>query len=79
MVLSSFSFGNWPFYFKDNGCQDHYEPAGDLCIRASIYPETYENAQLKCVSEGGFLLPITSEEVQVTTLCLLQSQIINKI
>lgn len=51
--------------FSDNGCQDHYEPAGDLCIRPSVYPETYDNAQLKCQSEGGSLLFITSQEVQV--------------
>ena len=60
--------------FSDNGCQDHYEPAGDICIRPSVYPETYENAQLKCQSEGGSLLSITSQEVQVdydTTLLKL--------
>ena len=49
----------------DNGCQEHYEPAGDLCIRASIFPETYENAQSRCQSDGGYLLSITTSEIQV--------------
>ena len=49
----------------DNGCQEHYEPAGNLCIRASIFPETYENAQSRCQSDGGYLLSITTSEIQV--------------
>ena len=51
---------------SENGCQEHYEPAGDICIRVSIYRESYENAQTRCQSEGGYLLSITSHEIQVT-------------
>ena len=56
----------YPFIILvENGCQEHYEPAGDICIRVSIYPESYENAQTRCQSEGGYLLSITSPEIQV--------------
>ena len=62
----------------DNGCQEHYEPAGNLCIRASIFPETYENAQSRCQSDGGYLLSITSSEIQVLKIkkeCKYDNQI----
>ena len=36
-----------------------------MCIRASVYPENYVNAQSICTSEGGSLLAITSKEIQV--------------
>ena len=52
-------------FFSENGCQEHYEPAGDICIRASIFPETYENAQKRCENDGGYLLSITSQKIQV--------------
>ena len=55
-------------HLSDNGCQDHYDPSGDLCIRPSAYPETYEDAQSKCKAEGGSLLSVTSVEVQVRLL-----------
>ena len=58
--------------FLDNGCQDHYESAGEICIRPSAYPETYENAQAQCQSEGASLLHITSQEVQVGSICSYQ-------
>ena len=62
----AFCYLEYPFIFSvENGCQEHYEPAGDICIRVSIYPESYENAQTRCQSEGGYLLSITSPEIQV--------------
>ena len=67
--LSSYHFNRcckgFALSTADNGCQEHYEPAGDLCIRASIFPETYENAQSRCQSDGGYLLSITTSEIQV--------------
>ena len=62
-----FSYLEYLFIFPtENGCQEHYEPAGDICIRESIYPESYESAQTRRQSEGGYLLSITSPEIQVT-------------
>ena len=50
----------------DNGCNDQYEGAtATLCIRASTYPETYDNAQARCNLEGGQLLQDTNLEIHV--------------
>ena len=55
-------------HLSDNGCQDHYDPSGDMCIRPSAYSETYDDAQSKCKVEGGSLLSVTSVEIQVGLL-----------
>ena len=50
----------------DNGCNDQYEGAtSTLCVRASAYPETYEDAQARCNLEGGQLFQDISQEVHV--------------
>ena len=64
------------YIFLDNGCQDHYEPAGNQCIRISAYKENYDDAQAKCRSEGSSLLYIESQEVQVSTKIHNQSRFI---
>jgi len=52
--------------FADNGCSEQYEGATDtLCIRVSAFPETYEDAQSKCNTEGGQLLQIYNIDMHV--------------
>ena len=52
-------------FLTDNGCPDHYEPAGEYCIRASALKETYSKASEKCVAEGGSLLYVLSQTMNV--------------
>ena len=52
-------------FVLDNGCPDHYEPAGEHCIRASALTATYSEASEKCVAEGGSLLYIISDAMNV--------------
>ena len=53
-------------FFSENGCAETYDPITDtVCARISSYSETYEDAQTKCVSEGGYLLYVLDEQVHV--------------
>ena len=52
-------------FVLENGCPDHYEPAGEHCIRASALTATYSDASEKCVAEGGSLLYIISDAMNV--------------
>jgi len=54
------------YFFLENGCNDQYDGATDtLCLRASAYPETYEDAQTRCVLEGGQLVQDYSPQIHV--------------
>ena len=63
----------WHGYFKicviifsENGCDETYDPITDkVCARISSYAETYEDAQTKCGSEGGYLLYVLNEQAHV--------------
>ena len=49
---------------EDIGCNENYEPINDkTCVRISSFPETYEDAQAKCQSEGGFLLHDINQDI----------------
>ncbi len=51
---------------SENGCNDQYDGATDtLCLRASAYPETYEDAQTRCNLEGGQLVQDYSPQIHV--------------
>ena len=47
---------------------------GNLCYRPSSYPLKYTDAQARCLSEGGFLAPITSEEIQTHLVAMIQEK-----
>ena len=43
----------------------------DLCVRISPYPLTWDEAEDRCKSEGGHLLHILSEAVQLGVVSLI--------
>ncbi len=54
-------------FFSENGCNDQYEGATDtLCLRASAFPETYEDAQTRCNLEGGQLVQDYNPQIHVS-------------
>ncbi len=54
-------------YPMENGCAESYDPAGDeVCVRISAYPENYDDAQAKCLSEGGYLMYVEDLDVHVS-------------
>lgn len=56
-------------FIIENGCEENYDPISDqACARISSYPETYDDAQAKCNSEGGYLLYDISQEIHVRLL-----------
>lgn len=48
---------------------------GNLCYRPSSYPLTFDEAQSRCLSEGGFLAPVTSEAIQTELAELIRAKI----
>ena len=73
LCFSLFLSSIWPRP-PDNGCPDHYEPAGQHCIRASALSATYSAASEKCVAEGGSLLHITSQQMNDDITALLDEK-----
>ena len=70
------SVGECPKFLHppENGCPENYIPMEDSkCIRVSSFPETFEKAELKCESEGGFLFQYTNNEITVNYDTLKES------
>ena len=60
---------------EDIGCNENYEPINDkTCVRISSFPETYEDAQAKCQSEGGFLLHDINQDIHDGLASLLMEK-----
>ena len=57
----SYGFCQDHLFPPENGCRDHYEPIGDMCVRMSAYPETYDDAIERCSKEGADLVYIPSQ------------------
>ena len=53
--------------YIDNGCAENYEPIGDVCVRISDFPESFDNATDKCTSEGGYLVQYVNDEIHVSS------------
>ena len=58
-------FGYCTGYLDSGGsiCNVNYDYVGGMCIRVSPFPETFEEASLKCKSEGSSLLSILDNTV----------------
>ena len=51
---------------------------GDICVRVSPYPLSWLDAEHQCVKEGGHLLHILEEKVQMELEFLLRSKLRSK-
>ena len=50
----------------ENGCDEHFEPYGeDQCAKLEMYPTNFEDAVQTCRDQGGDLLAITNQDIQV--------------
>ena len=64
---------------EDGDCAENYDAITDsICVRVSAYPETFDAAQEKCQSEGGFLLQYLNNEIH-EGLALLLAEKHNKL
>eukprot|EP00095_Tigriopus_kingsejongensis_P007775 maker-scaffold154_size301342-snap-gene-2.20 protein:Tk07775 transcript:maker-scaffold154_size301342-snap-gene-2.20-mRNA-1 annotation:"macrophage mannose receptor 1-like" len=62
---SSFGFcTDYNFPPDQTGCPDYYDPIGEYCVRVSAVPETHDQAQARCESEGAQLAFIPDQEFQ---------------
>ena len=49
----------------DNGCAENYLPVSDsVCARLSAHPQSYEDAKIKCNSEGAYLLQYLNTDIE---------------
>ena len=74
------SYGYCPDHLipSSEECSENYDRVGDICIRVSPYPLSWLDAENQCVKEGGHLLHILEEKVQVELEFLLRSKLRSK-
>ncbi len=49
----------------DNSCADHFFPVGDVCVRVSTIPMTFDNARAKCQMDNTDIAYITDVDIQL--------------
>ena len=72
-MVDAVSYGFCPEHLipEIEDCAENYDPVEDLCVRISPYPLAWQEAEDRCKSEGGHLLHILSEEVQLGVVSLI--------
>lgn len=61
-------------YDKTEECSENYDRVEDICVRISPYRLGWEAAEEKCKTEGGHLLSILSEAIQMGVNRLLKKK-----
>ena len=56
-------------------CSPNYERVHNICVRVSPYALSWADAELKCMDEGGHLLQIMNEDVQIGVEFLIRSKL----
>ena len=75
-ILAGSDWGFCPdhLYDRTEECSDNYDRLEDLCVRVSPYRLSWDNAEAKCQSEGGHLLSITSQTLQLKLMLLIKKK-----
>ena len=74
------SYGYCPDHIvpKSEECSENYDRVDNICIRVSPHPLNWLDAENQCVKEGGHLLHILSEQVQMDVEFLVRSKMRSK-
>ncbi|XP_059096708.1 uncharacterized protein LOC131891201 [Tigriopus californicus] len=59
---------------EENGCGDHYDDVGDMCMRVSTFPVNFDEAVEACNQDGADLIAIVDDVIRDAAIKLIEKK-----